>query len=130
MGKISVKRFSSPDEKRPFVAHGYVDVLSFGDRTVGRAVFEPGWKWQKDVGPLAGTKSCQFPHACYVVSGKMHIISDEGETADVGAGDIVFLEPGHDGWVIGNEACVVLDFEGMREYARPRAGTEAATAAP
>jgi hypothetical protein len=121
MGAISIKRFSTPDEKRSFVDKGYVEVLSFAGGTVGRALFEPGWKWSTHVQPLAGTKSCQAPHAAYVMAGRMRIVSDEGKIADLGPGDVCVIEPGHDAWVLGDEPCIMLDFGGAKDYARARA---------
>ncbi|HZS38283.1 MAG TPA: cupin domain-containing protein [Polyangia bacterium] len=118
MGRIEVKRIAEPDEKRAFVDKGYADVFNFEDGTVGRAVFEPGWRWSEHVKPLAGTDSCQAAHACYVVAGRMHLVTDEGEETDVGPGDLVFISPGHDAWVLGDEPCVMLDFSGMGDYAR------------
>jgi hypothetical protein len=122
---IDVKRFSSPDEERPFVGHGRMAVLSFGEHMVGRGVFEPGWRWSSDVKPIAGTESCEASHACYVLNGRMHIVCNDGEEADVGPGDVFFLAPGHDAWVVGDEPCVALDFAGAAHYARARAGSGA-----
>jgi quercetin dioxygenase-like cupin family protein len=128
MSAIDVRRFGTPDEKRPFVDKGFVEVLSFAAGTVGRAVFEPGWQWSKHVQPIAGTKSCQAAHAAFVVAGRMRIVSDDGQTVDVGPGDVVFINPGHDAWVLGDEPCIMLDFAGAADYARPRA--EAAHPSP
>lgn len=60
--KLMIKRFTSPDETRPF-NRGRADMLDFGGRAVGRAIFEPGWRWSRDVAPLAGTRSCQVAHS-------------------------------------------------------------------
>jgi Cupin domain len=123
MSKLMVRKFSSPDETRPFQARGRVDLLTIGQGTVGRAVFEPGWKWSADVKPIAGTESCEASHSGYVLSGRMHIVMNGGgEETDVGPGDYVVIPPGHDAWVIGNEPCVVLDFAGMEGFARASAG--------
>lgn len=124
MAKIHVKNFGQADEMRPFTDKGYLEVINFGDGMVGRAVFEPGWQWSKHVKPIAGTRSCEAPHAGYVISGHLHIVSDDGEAADVGPGDFVTIAPGHDAWVIGNERCVMFDFAGYAEYAKPKPGTE------
>jgi quercetin dioxygenase-like cupin family protein len=121
---IHVKRFSAPDEERPFADRGHLDVLSFGEGTVGRGVFEPGWRWSEHVKPIAGTESCEASHACYVLTGRMHVKCDDGDEAEVGPGDVFFLSPGHDAWTIGDERCVVLDFAAAEYYARPRAGGE------
>ena len=109
MAKAIVKRFSAADETRPFRGHGHVDVLKIGDGTVMRGVFEPGWKWSADVKPIAGTETCQVLHSGYVLSGRMHIVMDEGQEVDVGPGDYALCPPGHDAWTIGDEACVMLD---------------------
>lgn len=117
---IHIKKFSSPDERRPFVDRGHADVLSFAQGTIGRAVFEPGWRWSEHVKPIAGTQSCEASHAVYVISGRMHIRMDDGQEAEVGPGDMVFVSPGHDAWTLGDEPCVMIDFAGMEQYAKPR----------
>ncbi len=119
MAQLIVRKFSSPDETRPFQAKGRVDILKFGEGVVGRAVFEPGWKWSTHVKPIAGTESCQAAHSGYVLSGRMHIVMDDGTEADMGPGDYAVIPPGHDAWTVGNETCVVLDVSGMEQYARP-----------
>lgn len=121
MAKLMVKRFSSPDERRPFVDKGHADILEFGEGSAGRAVFEAGWKWSKHVGPIAGTRSCMAEHSGYVVQGKMHLVMDDGQEGDIEAGDCFYIPPGHDAWTLGNEACICLDFTGMGQYARPAA---------
>jgi hypothetical protein len=119
---LTVKRFTKADEVRPFMGHGSVSVLNFGARVVGLATFEPGWKWSVDVAPIAGTKTCQNSHAAYILSGRIHIVMDSGETQDLSAGDVAFISPGHDAWVVGDEACRVMDFGDIREYAAPSPG--------
>jgi hypothetical protein len=118
MSEIAVKKFSTPDETRPFVDHGHAEILNFEEGVVGRGVFEPGWRWSKDVKPIAGTDSCQSAHSCYVVSGRMHVVMDDGTEAEMGPGDVVMVAPGHDAWTLGDEACVIVDFSGMEDYAR------------
>ena len=119
MGNLIVKKFSSADERRPFKAHGHADILKIRGGTVGRGVFEPGWKWSVDVKPIAGTESCEVAHSAYVLSGRMHLVMDDGEESDIGPGDYVVIPPGHDAWTVGRETCVILDFGGMQSYARP-----------
>lgn len=122
MSEFIIKRFSSPDERRPFAGHGHADVLQFDEgRTVGMGVFEPGWKWSQDVKPIAGTDSCQVAHSLYVVSGRMAVKMDDGTQEEMGPGDVAIIPPGHDAWVIGNESCLAVDFEGMAEYAQREA---------
>ncbi|WP_163997133.1 cupin domain-containing protein [Pyxidicoccus caerfyrddinensis] len=126
MSELTIKHSGTPDERRPFVAHGHVDAFDFGGGSiVGRGVFEPGWKWSQDVKPIAGTDSCQASHAGYVISGRMVVAMDDGTQAELGPGDIAIIPPGHDAWVVGNEPCVMVDFEGMSQYARrEEAGTK------
>jgi hypothetical protein len=122
--KLVVKRGKTPDETRPFAAHGHAEMSKIGDASVLRGVFEPGWKWSADVAPIAGTKSCQAPHLGYVLSGRMRIRTDDGAEDEVGPGDFFRVAPGHDAWVIGNEACVMVDFGGYEQYAKAEAGRE------
>jgi len=120
MAKLMIGRFASPDETRQFTAKGHAEILKFGNGTVGRGVFEPGWRWSKHVKPIAGTASCEAPHSGYVVSGRMHVVMDDGQEAEIGPGDYAIIPPGHDAWTVGNDACVMIDFMGMAQYARPR----------
>ncbi|WP_257463103.1 cupin domain-containing protein [Archangium lipolyticum] len=124
MSQLITKKFSQPDERRPFIAHGHVDVIHLDGRTMGLIVCEPGWTWSKDVQPIAGTKSCQVAHSCYYVSGSMEVIMDDGTRKTLHAGDVAYIPPGHDARVVGDEPCVLVDFEGMSNYAQREASTE------
>jgi hypothetical protein len=117
MKKPERKNFAKPDEVREF-ASGKVELVTIGGATVGRAVLEPGWSWAKSVRPLAKTKSCEAPHFQYHVSGVLRIRMDDGTEFDCGPGDVSLLPPGHDAWVVGNEPAVVVDFQGMVDYAK------------
>jgi hypothetical protein len=112
------RSIDKPDESRPFKGHGHMDVVTLGDFTLGRGVFEPGWRWSNDVKPIAGTDSCQTRHAGYCLSGQMTVRLDDGTEMTVGPGDVVVIEPGHDAWTVGDEACVLLD-TGVAAYAKP-----------
>lgn len=122
MPGLTIKRFNRPDETRPFADKGQIELLNFEDVVVGRATFQPGWRWSSHVKPLVGTRSCQVHHTAFVLSGRMKIVMDDGEEAEVGPGQAVEIAPGHDGWVVGEEPCVMLDFTGAEEYAQRRAG--------
>ena len=111
------KSLDSPDETREF-ENGKMDVVNLGEVTVGRAVFEPGWRWSENVKPIAGTDSCQVPHVGYVISGRMHVRMDDGTEHEFGPGDAGTIPPGHDAWIEGDEACVWLDFSGAEQYAK------------
>ena len=73
MASLNSANIDAPHETRPFKAHGHVDVVTLGDFTLGRGVFEPGWKWSVDVQPIAGTGSCQARHSGICVSGQMTV---------------------------------------------------------
>ena len=117
MAKAEMKNVGSPDETRKF-NNGKIDLVKIGDGTVGKATFEPGWKWSNDVKPIAGTASCQAPHFQYHVSGRLAIRMDDGTEFVAGPGDITSLPSGHDAWVVGNEPVVVVDWYGASNYAR------------
>ncbi len=119
MAGLIQKSFDAPEETRPFEAgKGKLDLLNVESGAVGRAVFEPGWQWSKHVKPIAGTDSCQASHMGYVVSGHMKIVMDDGEEGEFGPGDLMICPPGHDAWIVGDEACVVIDWQGVADYAK------------
>lgn len=111
------KSFDTPDETRP-VPNGKVELVNFGEISVGRGTFEPGWKWSEHVKPIAQTDSCIAPHLAYVVSGRLKAVMNDGQELEVGSGDILLLPPGHDAWVVGDEPFVCIDFGGYEEYAK------------
>jgi hypothetical protein len=113
------RSFDSPEEVRPFTDKGAAEVVTLAGSTVLKGRFEPGWRWSEHVRPLAGTDSCQSPHLLYVLSGRMHMRMDDGAEGEAGPNDVVRIEPGHDAWVVGDEACVVVDFGASPSYARP-----------
>ena len=113
-----IQNIDSPDETRQFKAHGHMDVVTLGDFTIGRGVFEPGWRWSEDVKPIAGTESCQVHHTGICLSGQMTVQMDGGGEVTIGPGDVIVLEPGHDAWTVGDEPCVLLD-TGVAAYAKP-----------
>ncbi|MEU4743733.1 cupin domain-containing protein [Actinosynnema sp. NPDC023658] len=117
MSVAAVKGFTDPDEVRQF-PHGHVDLVNVGAATVGRAEFEPGWRWSQDVKPIAGTESCQAAHTGYVLAGRMHVVMDDGREVEAGPGEAVAIEPGHDAWIVGDETCVMLDFTGSINFAK------------
>ena len=111
-----VKAFNKPDEVREFPL-GKVELINIGGATIGRATFQPGWKWSTSVQPLAKTHSCEAPHFQYHVSGHLKVKMDDGTVLDCKPGDVSLLPMGHDAWVVGNEPVVVVDFQGMVDYA-------------
>jgi quercetin dioxygenase-like cupin family protein len=113
------KSLNEPEETRPFEeGKGKVDLVNVEAGALGRATFQPGWQWSKHVKPIANTDSCQFAHTGYVISGRMKVVMDDGEEDEFGAGDYMGIPPGHDAWTLGDEACVVIDWQGMNDYAK------------
>jgi hypothetical protein len=119
MSQAELRNFGKPDEVREF-PNGRVELINVGGAMVGRAVFEPGWRWATSVQPLAKTKSCEAPHFQYHVSGVLKIRMDDGTDLECRAGDVSLLSSGHDAWVVGDEPAVVVDFQGMIDYAKSR----------
>lgn len=117
--KAEYKNFKKPEEVRSFPL-GRVELIQLGGATIGRAIFEPGWRWSESVQPLAGTKSCLAPHLQFHVSGVMHVLMDDGTELECGPGDVSFLPEGHDAWTVGNESVEVIDFHGMLDYAHEK----------
>lgn len=117
MKTAQTKNFGAPDEVREF-PNGQVEMVTVGDATIGRATLQPGWRWSTSVKPIAETPSCQMAHLQYHVSGVLRVKMDDGTELDCKAGDISVIPPGHDAWVVGDEPVVVVDFQGMVDYAK------------
>jgi hypothetical protein len=107
---------NNPDDVRKFT-NGKVELANLGDVTIGRITLDPGWKWSNDVKPIVNTSSCQLPHTQYVISGRLRVRMDGGTEQECGPGEALYVPPGHDAWVVGNEPFVAVDFTGMKEYA-------------
>jgi quercetin dioxygenase-like cupin family protein len=114
---VVVKRFAVPDERRDFVK-GNFELLRVGNMTVGRASYEPGWKWSEHVGPTVGSTSCNVDHVGMVVTGRAMVRMDDGREFQLTPGDVFAIGPGHDSWVVGNEPYVSLHFIGADSYAK------------
>jgi hypothetical protein len=112
-----LKSFGKPDEVRAF-PKGRLELIHVGGATIGRATFDPGWRWSTSVQPLAKTKSCEAAHFQYHVAGTLHVRMDDGTEFDCRPGDVSHLPSGHDAWVVGNERAVIVDFQGMVDYAK------------
>jgi hypothetical protein len=115
--KVEIKNFGTPDEVREF-SKGLVEVLNIGGATVGRATLQPGWRWAECIQPIAKTKSCEAAHYQYHIAGILRVRMDDGTEYDCKAGDVSILPPGHDAWVVGDEPVIVVDFQGMVDYAK------------
>jgi hypothetical protein len=91
---------------------GKLEIINIGGRTIGRATFQPGWRWSQSVKPLVNTKSCEASHFQYPVSGTIRVKMDDGTERNLKVGDVSLLGAGHDARVIGGEPVVVVDFQG------------------
>jgi hypothetical protein len=120
-----LRRFDSPDEVRTF-PKGKFELVRLGGMTIGRATYEPGWRWSVDVGAAAGEASCRVEHVGLVLSGCAAAAMDDGSVHEMRAGDLFHIPPGHDSWVVGDEPYVSLHFLGADDYAtqEKRAGGE------
>jgi hypothetical protein len=115
---LEVASFEKPTETRTF-KKGKVDLVKIGGVKVGRAVYEPGWRWSRSLKSQAKTESCDARHFQYHLSGTLHIEMDDGSSKNVKAGEVSSIPPGHDAWVVGKQSVVVVDFQGMLHYAEP-----------
>ena len=114
---VILKRFDNPDEVRTF-EKGKFELVRIGGTTIGRATYAPGWKWSTHVGQALGKKSCDVEHVGIVVSGCATAAMDDGRIIEMKAGDIFYIAPGHDSWVVGDEPYVSLHLMGATDYAR------------
>jgi hypothetical protein len=115
---VILKRFESPDETRALVK-GRFDVVRIGGVTIGRASYEPGWKWSEHVGPTVGATRCYVEHVGLVVSGSATAAFDDGRVVELSAGQLFYIPPiPHDSWVVGDEPYVSLHFLGADHYAK------------
>jgi hypothetical protein len=115
--RMQKKSMASPDETRTF-EKGKIEFAKVGNTSIGIAYFEPGWSWEKCVKPIVKTDSCQAPHTTYVISGKLRVRMDDGNEEEFGPGDVGYVPPGHNAWVVGDEPFVAVDFTGMETYAK------------
>ncbi len=113
---VILRRFEAPDEVRTF-DKGRFEIVRLHGMTIGRATYEPGWRWSTHVGAPTGRKSCQVEHVGLVVSGCVVAAMDDGRLVEMKAGDLFYVAPGHDSWVVGEEPYVSLHFLGADDYA-------------
>jgi hypothetical protein len=115
---VILKRFESPDEVRTF-EKGRLEVVRIGAMTIGRASYEPGWKWSVHVGPTVGEARCGVEHVGMVLSGTATVSFHEGHVVELTAGSL-FHVPAvpHDSWVVGDRPYVSLHFMGADQYAK------------
>ena len=119
MAGLTRMSLDAPEEVRKFGGDsGQLELVNLDGGAVGRATFLPGWRWSEHIKPIAKTESCQAAHMGYFVSGRMKVVMDDGEEAEFGPGDFGIIAPGHDAWIVGDEPCVVIDWQGFADYAK------------
>jgi hypothetical protein len=115
---VILKRFESPDESRAMVK-GKFEIVRLGGLTIGRATYQPGWKWSEHVGPALGASRCTVEHVGMVLSGTATAAFDDGRVIELRAGELFYIPPvPHDSWVVGDEPYVSLHFLGAEKYAK------------
>jgi hypothetical protein len=120
MAGVDVGDFDSPDEVRsPDKTTMHVVRMGEGT-TAARLTLQPGWRWSECIKPVVGTDSCQVRHVGFLQSGTMHVTHDDGTDVEIEAGRPYVIQPGHDAWVVGDEAVVGYEFEtkAAEEFAR------------
>ena len=113
---LELLNVNEPTETREF-EKGRFELYRIGPMTIGRATYEPGWRWSEHVAPTAGTPTCQVEHVGLVVSGQAVAKMDDGREVVMKSGDFFYIPPGHDSWVVGDEPYVSLHFLGSETYA-------------
>jgi quercetin dioxygenase-like cupin family protein len=117
MLKVILKRFDDPDEVR-IMKKGKFEIVRIGGMTIGRATYEPGWRWSLHVGPDVGAGRCTVEHVGLVLSGIGAAAFDDGQVIEMKPGDLFYIPPEpHDSWVVGNEPYVSLHFMGADRHA-------------
>jgi quercetin dioxygenase-like cupin family protein len=117
--EVILKRFDQPDEVRIF-EKGRFELVTIGGMTIGRATYEPGWRWSEHVGEALGQKSCHVEHVGMFVSGTATAAMVDGSIIEMRAGDLFYVPPGHDSWVVGDEPYMSLHFLGAEDYAHKK----------
>jgi quercetin dioxygenase-like cupin family protein len=122
MTKVILKRFESPDETRTF-PKGRFEIIHIGGMTIGRATYEPGWRWSEHIGRPIGSQSCEVEHVGMVLSGRATAAMEDGTVVEMKPGDLFYIPPGHDSWVVGDEPYVSIHLMGASDYASHAATT-------
>ena len=121
MSNPQLKSLRSPDDI--FRGDKIVErSVQIGEQTIGRASVQPGWKWSVDLKPTVGTQWCTFRHVGLVLSGRLHVVMDDGRELEAGPDDVMDIPPGHDAWVVGDESFETVEIAGIYGFGRPVAG--------
>jgi quercetin dioxygenase-like cupin family protein len=115
--EVVLKRFEQPDQTLTF-EKGKFEMVRVGGMTIGRATYEPGWRWSEHIGKASGASLCMVEHVGIVVSGRSGLSMEDGSVREMSAGDVFYVAPGHDSWVIGDETYVSIHLMGAEEYGK------------
>jgi class 3 adenylate cyclase len=115
MPRLQRKSFATPDQVRQFPS-GRIEIVRLDEIAVGRFVLQPGWRWSKDIMPVAGTRSCQLRHVGYTISGSIEVRMDDGTVLVIRPGDAYEIPPGHDVWVLGDETFDSVEFNSAQAF--------------
>jgi hypothetical protein len=110
MNGVVRKNFDTPDETRK-PDKTEVHVVDLGGLKVAQMTLQPGWRWSECIKPVAKTDSCQVHHEGTLVQGRMHVVHNDGTEEDIGPGDAYVIQPGHDAWVVGDDAVIGFEFD-------------------
>jgi class 3 adenylate cyclase len=116
MPRLQARSFDGSEDIRPF-PNGSTRVVQVGETVVGFGVYQPGWRWSRDMPAVAGTASCQLHHIGYAISGRLHAVTEAGEELEIGPNSVYEIPAGHDAWVVGDEQFVTLDWASARGWA-------------
>jgi quercetin dioxygenase-like cupin family protein len=115
---VVLRRFEHPDEVRD-MTNGRFEIVRVGGVTIGRATYQPGWRWSQHVGPSLGATHCTVEHVGLVLAGVATVAFDDGRVIELRAGELFYVPPvPHDSWVVGDQPYVSLHFLGAERYAR------------
>jgi len=115
---VTLRRFDAPDEVRTF-EKGRFEIVRVGGSVLGRATYQPGWRWSTHVGASTGATHCTVEHVGLVLSGHATAAMSDGTIHDLTAGTLFYIPPDpHDSWVVGDEPYVSLHFAGATSYAK------------
>ena len=115
--EVMQRSFSRPDEVKTF-EKGRVELLRFGETVVGRATLQPGWRWSLHVKPTVGTEWCEATHFGYLISGRLHVKMADGKEFEIGPGEVAYIPPEHEAWVVGKEPAVLVDWQGFASLSK------------
>jgi hypothetical protein len=113
--ELEIQNFDGAEDRE--FPRGHFQLCRVAGQTIGRARYEPGWRWSRDVGPSAGTALCELDHVGVVVAGRAAVLMADGEEFILSAGDAFAIPGGHDSWVLGDEPYESIHLLGADEYA-------------